>query len=104
MIDQNLLEQWATTDKHGLSTMSKLWEKIQRCDARPAIQREALCFYAVVGGPSKLSPAVVRVYEAALLNMECWFAMETRNSLSFSLPLFAVSAILESHAGRIFSA
>jgi hypothetical protein len=102
MIDQNLLEQWATTDKNGLSTMSKLWEKIQRCDAKPALQREALCFYAVLGGPSKLSPAVVGVYEAALLNMEGWFAMETQNSLSFSLPLFAVSVIVELHARRIF--
>lgn len=90
LVDQRLLEQWANADMNAMNTISKLWEKIQRCDVKPAIQREALCFYAVVGGPSKLSPAVVEAYEAALVNIKGWTGMETQKSLSCSLPLFAV--------------
>ncbi|KAF2440577.1 hypothetical protein P171DRAFT_435362 [Karstenula rhodostoma CBS 690.94] len=89
LVDQRLLEQWADADMNAMNTISKLWEKIQRCDVKPAIQREALCFYAVVGGANKLSPAVVEAYEAALVNIKGWSAMEAQRSLSFSLPLFA---------------
>ncbi|KAL5418539.1 hypothetical protein PMIN03_001018 [Paraphaeosphaeria minitans] len=89
LVDQRTLEQWATADMNSMNTNTKLWEKIQRCEVKPAVQREALCFYAVVGGPKKLYPAVIEAYEAALVNLEGWSAMETQKSLSFSLSLFA---------------
>ncbi|KAK7188732.1 hypothetical protein DPSP01_005636 [Paraphaeosphaeria sporulosa] len=89
LVDQRTLEHWATADMNSINTISKLWEKIQRCEVKPTVQREALCFYAVVGGPNKLSPVVVETYEAALVNLKGWSTMETQTSLSFSLPLFA---------------
>lgn len=93
LVDQRLLEQCVTADMNAVNTISKLWEKIQKCGDRPAVQREALCFYATVGGPSKLSTAVLEAYEATLVNIKGWSATETQKSLSFSLPLFAVSLV-----------
>ncbi|KAJ4358518.1 uncharacterized protein N0V89_003102 [Didymosphaeria variabile] len=105
LVDTRLLEQWANADMNAMNTVSKLWEKIQRCDIKPAIQCEVLYFYAVVAGASKLSPSMVELYEAALVNMNGWGATDVQKSLSFSLPLFACTPIsglpLQDWRGRL---
>lgn len=84
-----------------MDMVSKLLEKIQRCDLKPVLQREALYLYAVIGGPSKLSRSVVDAYEVALMDINGWGVLDTENSLSSSLPLFAVSATLVSKISRV---
>lgn len=96
LIDQRVREQWVKSDMKARNLIAKLSEKLQRCDISPTVQREALCFYAVVAGPHEMSQSLVSMFEAALADIVEGNGASPDHTLIDSLPLFAVSAFLQS--------
>lgn len=101
LIDSVKREHWMNTNLNARNLIPKLLEKSQRNGISPAIQHEALYFYASIGGPRKLSQTVMSSYEAALMHITVWGETRSRSSLSGSLPLFAVRYTIQDQAGQV---
>jgi len=91
-VDRKALRAWPTSSSNARNTFNKLSLKILRADINPAVQLEALCFYAMMVGKGNLSEELVAQYERCLQNTvdvtDTGYLDET---LLISLPLYSVS-------------
>jgi len=97
LIDQQLLEQWHSSDSSGMvkNLIPKLLEKIQRSGINPAVQLEALHFLAMILGSKQPHQDVVALYAAALTNLaHLGDANSFGESIALSFPIFAVWYLL----------
>lgn len=91
-VDGSALKAWPKSSLLAKGTFSKLPLKIMRAGINPAVQLEAMCFYAMVAGQDNLSADIVTQYERCLVratdlaNSEC-----LGETLLISLPLYSVS-------------
>jgi hypothetical protein len=91
-VEQQTRIRWATSRKTAPNILSKLPQKIQRKNMDSVVQLEALCFYAITAGTSRLSPELTAEYSSALCKvMSVADTCFLQECLSVSLPLFAVS-------------
>ncbi|KAF2691527.1 hypothetical protein K458DRAFT_353332 [Lentithecium fluviatile CBS 122367] len=89
-IDQRLRERWPTSGDFARNMFTKLPSKILRRGINPAVQLEALSFYAMIAGKDNLPADLVREFETALPKVLSLMDSESlEESLSTSLPLFA---------------
>lgn len=92
-IDRQVYEAWPKSSSLAAGTFSKLPAKILRSSINPAVQLEALSFYALVAGKDGLPLKLVTEYEAALIaTLSLADTDALTGCLSISLPLFAVSS------------
>lgn len=95
VIEQDVRENWSRSDSRAKGTFLKLVEKIERIDTNTAICFEAAGFHALIVGSNGLQPTSVTQYEQCLTHIVSSVAgHHMEESLSESLPLFAVSARL----------
>jgi hypothetical protein len=91
-VDREARECWPTSSTLARSIFPKLPAKFARADIDPVVQLEALCFYAMIAGANNLPMDVVTQYQSCLTNLEDLADADSlRETLSVSLPLFAVS-------------
>jgi hypothetical protein len=91
-VDRAAIDGWLKSGDQAQNIFSKLPSKISRTDINPAVQLEALRFYAMVAGERGLPAEVVMQYEQRIMNIAS--LVETNSlseSLAISLPLFSVS-------------
>jgi hypothetical protein len=90
-IDAKVRERWPTSGDFAKSMFAKLPSKILRRGINPAVQLEALSFYAMIAGKHNLHADLVKEYEAALPKVLSLVDPDfIRESLSTALPTFAV--------------
>jgi len=95
-IDARVRETWHTSRDSAKTIVAKLHTKILRSGINPAVQLEALCFYALIAGKHNLHADLVKEYEAALPKvLGVVDSNSIREALSTSLPLFAVRCLLD---------
>jgi len=91
-VDRAALQDWSTSSPVAKGTFRKLPDKIGHVNM--ATQLEAAAFYATIAGEGNISSDVVAQYErctgeiASVVDADC-----LGESLSISLPLFAVSTL-----------
>ncbi|KAF2823298.1 hypothetical protein CC86DRAFT_328478 [Ophiobolus disseminans] len=89
-IDRATLQAWPRSSKQAQDIFSKLLSKIFHVDITPAVQIEAIAFYATIAGEGNLPTSIVAQYERclgeipSLVNTDC-----LEETLTISLPLFA---------------
>lgn len=94
-VDRKALRAWPTSSPKARNTFSKLPLKILRADINPAVQLEALCFYAMMIGEGNLSNELVAQYERCLENTaHMTDTGSIDETLLISLPLYSVSQYL----------
>lgn len=86
---------WPTSSALAKNVFPKLPSKIFREGINPAVQLEALCFFAMVAGANNLPMEVVTQYQRCVATLEELADTEAlREILLVSLPIFAVSRTL----------
>lgn len=91
-VSRDIREGWPKSSALAKNTFPKLPSKILRPGVCPAIQLEALCFYAMIAGANHLLAEVVTQYEDCLTKIASLADADSLDeTLSVSLPLFAVS-------------
>lgn len=93
-VDHEARESWPNSSALAKNIFPKLPTKILRAGINPAIQLEALCFYAMIAGANNLPMEVVAQYQCCLATLEdLEHAGSLRETLLVSLPVFAVSGM-----------
>ncbi|XPS94197.1 hypothetical protein M3J09_003521 [Ascochyta lentis] len=89
-VDCEARERWPSSSALAKNIFPKLPTKIVRRGINPAVQLEALCFYAMVAGPNNLPIEVVTQYQCCLAALEDLTAANSLYEiLEVSLPIFA---------------
>ena len=95
--DQAALEGWSKSDSRAMEPVLRLPSKISQMNMNPAVQLEAICFYATIARKGNLALEVVTQYERCLANIASLVDVDCLDeTLSISLPMFAVSALSRS--------
>ncbi|KAF1913649.1 hypothetical protein BDU57DRAFT_502327 [Ampelomyces quisqualis] len=68
-VDRTALKEWPKSSPLAKGTFTKLPLKILRTNINPAVQFEAMCFYALVAGEGNLPADIVTQYERCLTNV-----------------------------------
>ncbi|KAJ4362195.1 hypothetical protein N0V95_001543 [Ascochyta clinopodiicola] len=89
-LDYEARESWPSSSALAKNIFPKLPAKIVRSGINPAVQLEALCFYAMIAGANNLPVEVVTQYECCLVALEnLTDANSFHEILEVSLPIFA---------------
>ncbi|KAF2132227.1 hypothetical protein P153DRAFT_383117 [Dothidotthia symphoricarpi CBS 119687] len=89
-VDRDIREGWPKSSALAKNIFPKLPSKILRSGICPALQLEALCFYAMIAGEKYLLPEVVAQYEDCLTQIPSFANADSLGeTLSVSLPIFA---------------
>lgn len=93
-MERKVLDAWLKSSTRAMDTFAKLPGKIARENINPAVQLEALCFYAMIAGKSNLPLDILTLYESLLGNVANVVSPDCLGeALSISLPLFSVSLL-----------
>lgn len=91
-VDNEARAGWPNSSALAKNIFPKLPAKVLREGIHPAVQLEALCFYAMIAGPGNLPVEIVTQYQRCLATLEeLADADSLREILLVSLPIFAVS-------------
>ncbi|KAH8727000.1 hypothetical protein GQ44DRAFT_705103 [Phaeosphaeriaceae sp. PMI808] len=89
-MEQTTIDSWLKSSTRAMETFKKLPSKISRENINPAVQLQALCFYAMIAGHRNLLLEVVTQYESCLRNIAGLIDSDCLGeALSISLPLFS---------------
>ncbi|KZM19682.1 hypothetical protein ST47_g9007 [Ascochyta rabiei] len=89
-VDGEAREGWPSSSALAKNIFPKLPAKIMRRGINPAVQLEALCFYAMIAGANNLPIEVVTQYHCCLIALEhLTDASSLHEILEVSLPIFA---------------
>jgi hypothetical protein len=92
LVDRHARESWRKSGALAESTYTKLLSKVERAGVSPKVLFEASCFCAQIAGQTEIPSAVVTKYEQCLIRISDMADPESfRETLSVSLPIFAVS-------------
>jgi hypothetical protein len=95
VVDRAALEAWSKSSAIARNTVSKLADKVLRTNMKPAIQTEALSFYATVAGEGNIPRDVMAQYERCLTNIVSVADSDCHaEALSLSVQLFAVGVFI----------
>lgn len=95
-VDRDARESWPNSSALAKNIFPKLPTKLLRADINPAVQLEALCFYAMIAGANNLPMELVTQYQRCLTTLEDLVDADALcEILLISLPIFAVSATSE---------
>lgn len=91
-IGREACEGWPDSSALARNIYPKLPAKILRTGINPAIQLEAICFYALIAGAENLSTEVVTQYQRCLVTLDGLTDTNFLHEiLTVTLPIFAVS-------------
>lgn len=94
-VEREAREAWPNSSALAKSIFPKLPAKILRAGISPAVQLEALCFYAMIAGVDNLPMEIVTQYQKCLATLEEFADADSlREILLVSLPIFSVSRVL----------
>lgn len=92
---------WSNSSALAKNIFPKLPAKILREGISPAVQLEALCFFAMISGTDNLPIEIVTQYQRCLATLEELSDLDAlREILLVSLPVFAVSITLDMNLGQ----
>jgi hypothetical protein len=96
-LDRAALQAWPRSSAKAMDMFLKLPEKIGLANRRPAIQLEAMSFYAIIAGEGNIRSEVVTQYERCVGEVAGVVDADyLGESLSTCLPLFMVSMVSHS--------
>ena len=95
-VDAEARAGWPNSSALAKNIFPKLPAKILREGNNPAVQLEALCFFAMIAGANNLPMEIVTQYQRCLATLEDLADSDAlREILPVSLPIFAVSKLLD---------